>query len=49
MRVRFEDLGKRVVPKSGQGGFSKNWKAPNMDRTGLDAIVARWRNAGRER
>ncbi|HJR55638.1 MAG TPA: DUF87 domain-containing protein [Rhizomicrobium sp.] len=49
MRVRFDDLGKRVVPKSGQGGFSKSWKAPNMDRNGLDAIVTRWRNAGRER
>jgi DNA helicase HerA-like ATPase len=49
MRVRFDDLGKRNVPRNATAGFSKNWKTPNMDRQGLDAIVARWRNAGRER
>jgi DNA helicase HerA-like ATPase len=49
MRVRFDDLGKRIVPRNGTAGFSKNWKTPNMDRDGLDNIVARWRNAGRER
>jgi DNA helicase HerA-like ATPase len=48
MRVRFDDIGKRIVPR-GHTSFSKDWKAPNMDREGLDAIVARWRNAGRER
>jgi DNA helicase HerA-like ATPase len=49
MRVRFDDLGKRGVPRSLHTGFSKAWKAPNMDREGLDEIVARWRRAGRER
>ena len=49
MRVRFDDIGKRIVPRNNQSGFSKSWKAPSMDRSGLDAIVARWRNAGRER
>lgn len=49
MRVRFDDLGKRIVPRNGNAGFSKSWKTPNMDRQGLDTIVSRWRNAGRER
>jgi DNA helicase HerA-like ATPase len=49
MRVRFDDLGKRGVPRSLHTGFSKAWKTPNMDREGLDEIVARWRRAGRER
>jgi len=49
MRVRFDDIGKRIVPRGGHTSFSKAWKAPNMDRHGLDTIVSRWRNAGRER
>jgi DNA helicase HerA-like ATPase len=49
MRMRFDDLGKRGVPRSLHTGFSKAWKTPNMDRDGLDEIVARWRRAGRER
>jgi DNA helicase HerA-like ATPase len=49
MRVRFDDLGRGTVPRNGQGGFSKAWKTPNMDRAGLDSIVTRWRMAGRER
>lgn len=48
MRVRFDDLGKRAMPRH-HTGFSKNWKSPNMTREGLDEIVARWRRAGRER
>jgi DNA helicase HerA-like ATPase len=49
MRVRFDDLGKRGVPRSIHTGFSASWKKPNMDREGLDEIVSRWRRAGRER
>ena len=49
MRVRFDDIGTRVVPRSGHASFSRGWKSPNMDRQGLDALVARWRNAGREK
>jgi hypothetical protein len=49
MRVRFDDLGKRHVPRNMNSGFSKSWKTPNMDREGLDALVARWRRLGRER
>ena len=49
MRVRFDDLGRRGVPRSLHTGFSKAWKAPNMDREGLEEIVGRWRRAGREK
>ena len=49
MRVRFDDLGRRGVPRSLHTGFSKAWKAPNMDRQGLEEIVGRWRRAGREK
>ncbi|MFO1247520.1 MAG: DUF87 domain-containing protein [Alphaproteobacteria bacterium] len=49
MRVRFDDLGKRGVPRNMHTGFSKSWKMPNMDRAGLDELVGRWRRAGRER
>jgi DNA helicase HerA-like ATPase len=49
MRVRFDDLQKRNIPRSANTGFSKSWKMPNMDREGLEEIVARWRRAGRER
>ncbi len=49
MRIRFDDLGKRGVPRSRHTGFSASWKSPNMDREGLDEIVSRWRRAGRER
>jgi hypothetical protein len=30
-------------------GFSKSWKAQNMDREALDTIVSRWRTTGREK
>jgi DNA helicase HerA-like ATPase len=49
MRVRFDDLGKRSIPRNMHAGFSKSWKTPNMDREGLEAIVARWRRAGRDK
>jgi DNA helicase HerA-like ATPase len=49
MRVRFDDLGKRGVPRNMHVAFSKAWKAPNLDRNGLEELVGRWRRAGRER
>jgi len=49
MRVRFDDLGKRGVPRNMHVGFSKSWKSPNLDREGLDELVGRWRRAGREK
>ena len=49
MRVRFDDLGKRAAPRNMHVGFSKAWKAPNLDRQGLDDLVSRWRRAGREK
>jgi DNA helicase HerA-like ATPase len=49
MRVRFDELGKRGVPRSMHVAFSKAWKTPNLDREGLEELVGRWRRAGRER
>jgi hypothetical protein len=49
MRVRFDELGKRGVPRNMHVAFSKAWKTPNLDRDGLEELVARWRRAGRER
>lgn len=49
MRVRFDELGKRGVPRNMHVAFSKAWKTPNLDRDGLEELVGRWRRAGRER
>jgi hypothetical protein len=49
MRVRFDDLGKRGVPRNMNAGFSRSWKMPSMNREGLEEIVARWRLGGREK
>jgi DNA helicase HerA-like ATPase len=49
MRARFDDLGKRGVPRNMHVAFSKAWKAPNLDREGLEDLVGRWRRAGREK
>ena len=49
MRVRFDDLARTTVPRTVHAGFSTAWKNPNMDRADLDAIVTRWRMAGRDR
>jgi DNA helicase HerA-like ATPase len=49
MRVRFDELAKRGVPRNMHVGFYKAWKTPNMDRGGLEELVSRWRRAGREK
>jgi DNA helicase HerA-like ATPase len=49
MRIMFDDLDNKTVPRNLNSGFSKSWKTPNMDRQELDAIVARWRHSGREK
>ncbi len=49
MRARFDELGKRGVPRNMHVAFSKAWKAPNLDRNGLEVLVGRWCRAGRER
>jgi len=49
MRVRFDDLNTQSVPRYMHSTFSQAWKSPNMDRENLEAIVTRWRMAGRER
>lgn len=49
MRIRFADIAEKGVPRNLNSGFSHSWSRPNLDRAGLEAIVARWRHAGRER
>lgn len=49
MRIRFDDLDGEGRPHNRDAGFSHHWKSPNMDRQQLEAIVARWRLAGREK
>lgn len=49
MRIRFNDVGEKGLPRNLNSAFSDSWSRPNLDRAGLEAIVARWRHAGRER
>jgi len=49
MRITFDDLDQTAVPRNLNAGFSKCWKAPNIERHELDAIVSRWRQSGREK
>jgi DNA helicase HerA-like ATPase len=49
VRVKFDDLNRAAVPKNMNMGFSKAWKMPGLTREGLEEIVARWRQGGRER
>ncbi|MDP1625872.1 ATP-binding protein [Parvibaculum sp.] len=49
MRIRFADIAERGIPRNLNSGFSQSWSRPNLDRAGLEAIVSRWRHAGRER
>ena len=49
MRIRFADVAEQSVPRNLNSAFSVSWSRPNLDRAGLEAIVSRWRHAGRER
>jgi hypothetical protein len=49
MRITFDDLQTNAVPRNLNPGFSKTWKAPNMDRQQLEQIVSRWRQTGRDK
>ncbi|MEX0839580.1 MAG: DUF87 domain-containing protein [Parvibaculum sp.] len=49
MRIRFNDIADKGVPRNLNSAFSDSWSRPNLDRAGLEAIVTRWRHAGRER
>ncbi len=49
MRVKIDQLGDRALPETKNPGFSHDPEAEGMDRTALDAIVARWRTTGREK
>ncbi|MBC7103850.1 MAG: hypothetical protein H5U13_11695 [Parvibaculum sp.] len=45
----FGDRAELIDPSNLNSGFSQSWSRPNLDRAGLEAIVSRWRQAGRER
>lgn len=47
MRILFDDIGQKGVPSTRHEGFSVAWRNPNLDRAGLEEIVARWRQLGR--
>ena len=47
MRIKFDEVGERSVPKNMKGEFSKAWKSENIDRAELEGIVTRWRSTGR--
>jgi hypothetical protein len=49
MRVRIDELGTTELPHTKNPGFTQTPERGSMDRTQLDAIVSRWRTAGRER
>jgi hypothetical protein len=48
MRIKFDDLGEKGIPKNMRLGFSKSWENQSIDRAELDTIVTRWRSTGRE-
>jgi hypothetical protein len=48
MRIKFDDLGEKGVPKNMNTGFSRAWQTQDIDLAKLDTIVTRWRLTGRE-
>jgi hypothetical protein len=48
MRILFHRIDEQGVPQQRFAGFSKSWKKPNMDRTGLEKVVSRWRSVVRQ-
>lgn len=46
MRIRFQDLPLSCLPDKSSGQFMQRWANPNMDRSELEATVARWRGRG---
>jgi DNA helicase HerA-like ATPase len=49
MRIKFDVLSRKELPKNMNAGFSKSWKTQRLERASLDAIVTRWRHGGREK
>ena len=49
MRIKFDVLNRKELPKNMNAGFSKSWKSQRLERASLDAIVTRWRQGGREK
>ncbi len=49
MRIRIDDVGKASLPQNFSPSFSETPDTQGMDLQALDAIVSRWRTAGREK
>ena len=48
MRILFHRIDDLRAPQQRGGGFSASWRKPNMDRSGLEKVVSRWRSVGRQ-
>ncbi len=49
MRIRVDDIGRSGLPQNFSPAFSDSPTTEGMDLQALDAIVTRWRTAGREK
>jgi len=49
MRIKFQELPASCLPDKSMNKFTQRWAAPNMDRTKLEATVARWRGRSTRR
>ncbi|RUP08196.1 DUF87 domain-containing protein [Hyphomicrobium sp.] len=46
VRIKFDELPKRALPKSSSANFSERWQTSLGDEGFLDQIVERWRSSG---
>lgn len=46
VRIRFDELPKKCLPRSSTARFSEKWQHSVQDEGFLDAVVERWRSAG---
>ena len=49
MRIKFQDLPPSCLPDKSMDRFTQRWASPNMDRSKLEATVARWRGRSTRR
>jgi hypothetical protein len=46
VRIRFDEMPRRYLPRSSTAAFSKHWQTSVEDEGFLDGLVERWRSAG---
>ena len=49
MRIKFQDLPASCLPDKSMDRFTQRWATPNMDRSKLEATIARWRGRNTRR